>query len=74
MFIGILKNEIRAWLQCKTHLLQGQLGLCHVVQGADHGGAVKDPGDKGQLVNIRSNIGEAISCTQVCLGLLELGG
>ena len=51
-FVGILQDESGIFLQGALHLLQRQAGIGHVVQGADHGGAIEGSGHERQAVDI----------------------
>ena len=46
------------------HLSQRQRGIRHVVQGADHGGAVEDAVHEGQAVDIGGDVAVARGIAQ----------
>ena len=50
--VGVFEDEGGVRLQAAFHLRQRQRGIRHVMQGADHGGAVEDAVNERQVVDI----------------------
>jgi len=71
--VGKLKNENSIFREYITDVLQCEFGIRHMMQRADHRGAIEKTPDERQFVDIRRHIDIALAVAKALTGLHELG-
>lgn len=71
-FVGKFEQESPVFRQHTPHLAQGSRRVSHVVEGADHGRAVKKSTDKRQLVDVGCDKDIAVALAQPFARLEQL--
>ena len=71
-FVGKFEQKTPVFRQHTPHLTQGSRRVSHVVEGANHGRAVKKPADKRQLVDVGCDEDVAVALAQPFARLEQL--